>query len=346
VTYANLDGWQPDWPLDDPGAPEGPTPQSANPLDRWILARLNQVTETVTQALADSDPYGSTLALEAFLDDLTNWYVRRSRRRFWKSEHDTDKQTAYVTLYHVLLTYAKILAPFIPFITETMYQNLVRQIWPEALVSIHNCDWPETDEAVIDEDLLAQMDLARNLAGLGLSARNSANIKVRQPLASAIAWCPEGSPTLSDTIVDIVADELNVKALAFAQREDQVVTYRIVADGSRLGPRLGRDFPKVRAALAERPPEEIAAAVKRGQPVTLTIDAAEGGRQITLAPDEILVEPQPREGWALAEDKGILVAIDINNGGYLRRWRSGSSSRALADPHHGRDARDEHPHSG
>jgi len=311
VTYANLDGWEPDWALDDPGRPEGPTPRSANPLDRWILARLNEVTARVTEALANSDPYGSTLALEAFLDDLTNWYVRRSRRRFWKSERDEDKQTAYATLYHVLLSYAKILAPFIPFITEAMYQNLVREVWPEALVSIHNCDWPETDEAAVDEDLLAQMDLVRNLAGLGLSARNSASIKVRQPLASAIAWCPEGNRNLSEAMVNIVADELNVKALTFAQQEAEVVTYRIVADGSQLGPRLGRDFPKVRAALAERPPDEIAAAVKSGAPVTVIVDAAEGGRHISLAPDEILVEPQAREGWAMAEEKGLLVAVDV-----------------------------------
>ena len=306
ATYAGLDGWQPDWPLEDVGTPEGPTPKSANPLDRWIIARVNEVAQSVTQALTDSDPYGSTLALESFLDDLTNWYVRRSRRRFWKSEHDADKQTAYATLYHVLVRYTKLLAPFIPFITEAIYQNLVRGVRPDALVSIHNCDWPEPDTEAIDGKLLEQMALARTLAGLGLSARNSANIKVRQPLSSAMVWVPGGRGSLSPEMVEIVADELNVKALTFVEREDELVTYRIVADGRLLGPRLGRDFPKAKAALAALQPESVGAAVKRGDAVTVLVE----GSEITLAPEEILVEPQPREGWAVAEEKGVIVAID------------------------------------
>ena len=126
ATYARLDNWSPDETTFDPARPEGPTPRSENLLDRWILARLNQVVDIVTHKLDDLDIYSATQAIEAFLDDLTNWHIRRSRRRFWKSEHDADKNTAYATLYHVMVKLIRLLAPFTPFVTETMYQNLVR----------------------------------------------------------------------------------------------------------------------------------------------------------------------------------------------------------------------------
>ncbi|NLD74395.1 MAG: class I tRNA ligase family protein, partial [Chloroflexi bacterium] len=147
VTYARLDGWTPPTEGFDPDRPEGPTPQSTNALDRWILARLNDVVGRVTAALEDSDAYAATLAVEGLLDDLTNWYVRRSRRRFWKSEHDADKNTAYATLYHILVKLGGLLAPFTPFVSEVMYQNLVREVHPDAHGSVHHCLWPKVDAA-------------------------------------------------------------------------------------------------------------------------------------------------------------------------------------------------------
>ncbi len=144
------------------------TPESDNPLDQWILARLNQVVAQVTENFENSDAYTATLAFESLMDDLSNWYVRRSRRRFWKSEQDNDKNTAYATLWHVLVKMSRALAPVIPFVTEVMYQNLVRGVFEDAYESVHHTDWPEADQAAVDEKLVYQMDLARRVASLGL----------------------------------------------------------------------------------------------------------------------------------------------------------------------------------
>ena len=157
VTYARLDGWTPPAAGFDPDYPEGPAPQSDNLLDRWVLARLNQVVAQVEKGVDASDFASAALAVNAFLDDLTNWYVRRSRRRFWKSEHDADKSAAYATLYHVLVKLARTLAPFTPFVTEVMYQNLVRGVYPEAYESVHHTLWPRADAALQDE-LAARAD--------------------------------------------------------------------------------------------------------------------------------------------------------------------------------------------
>jgi isoleucyl-tRNA synthetase len=306
VTYANLDGWEPSREAFVPGAPEGPTPRSDNPLDRWILARINQVTARCTDALENSDAYAATVAIEAFLEDLTNWYVRRSRRRFWKSEQDADKHTAYATLYHVLVKLAKVLAPLTPFVTEVMYQNLVRAVQFDAYESVHHCDWPLVDEAAIDEELLAQMGLARRIASLGLGARGSANIKVRQPLARAMAYVGDAKAELSADMVDIVADELNVKRFEFVEEEGRLVAYRLLPDNRALGPKFGPKFPKVRAALAAADPAQVVKRVQAGLPVALEVD----GEAVALAAEEVLVQTEPAEGLAVAADKGVTVAVD------------------------------------
>jgi isoleucyl-tRNA synthetase len=306
VTYANLDGWEPSREGFVPAAPEGATPASDNALDRWILARINQVAAQCTQSLADSDAYNATVTNESFLDDLTNWYVRRSRRRFWKSEQDTDKQTAYATLYHVLIKLGKLLAPFTPFVTEVMYQNLVRSVQPKAYESVHHCDWPQVDEAAIDAELLQQMSLARRIASLGLGARGSANIKVRQPLAKAMAYVGDARAELSDELVAIVADELNVKQFEFVGEEGVLVSYRLLPDNKLLGPKFGPRFPKVRAALAAADPATVVNRVRAGLPVTLGVD----GESVELAPEEVLIQTQPAEGLAIAADKGVTVGVD------------------------------------
>ena len=251
VTYANLDGWEPDRQGFEPGRPEGPTPPSDNTLDTWIVARLNQVTERCTASLEDSDTHAATLAIAAFLDDLSNWYIRRSRRRYWKSTHDTDKQTAYVTLYHVLVKLIKLLAPLTPFVTEVMYQNLVRAVQPGAYDSVHHCDWPEADVAVVDNTLLDQMALARQITSLGLGSRGNANIKVRQPLAAALAYVQEDGTAWSDTYTAIVCEELNVKSLQFVEREAQLLSYEVLPNNKLLGPRLGATLGRVRTALTQ-----------------------------------------------------------------------------------------------
>jgi isoleucyl-tRNA synthetase len=315
-TYASLDNWTPSLaspPLTEgtegrltPGTPEGPTPSSDNPLDRWILARLNQVVAQVTQNFEDSDAYSATQAFESLLDDLSNWYVRRSRRRFWKSEADRDKETAYATLWHALVKMTRVLAPILPFITETMYQNLVRSVLPESYESVHHTDWPGADKAVIDEKLIYQMDLARQVASLGLSARSNAGLKVRQPLAEVLAHVSEGSAELSAELTEIVADELNVKALEFVTDVDELVSYKVLPNNKLLGPKFGADFPKVRAALNSLPPAQVAAKIAAEEAVTFELN----GETVSLSGEEVLVSTEAAEGMAVAADKLVTVAID------------------------------------
>jgi isoleucyl-tRNA synthetase len=291
----------------NPAFPEGPTPHSDNLLDRWVLARLNQVVEQVEKSLENSDLFAAASIVEAFIDDLTNWYVRRSRRRFWKSEHDNDKNNAYATLYHLLVKLTRLLAPFSPFVVEVMYQNLVCAVRPSAYQSVHHTTWPQVDAAVIDANLLDEMELARQIASLGLSARNSAGLKVRQPLAKALVYAG-GERSLGEELVAIVTDELNVKAFEFVAQAGKLVNYRLLPDNKLLGPRFGAQFPKVRAALAEADAAQLAASVNSGQPVQIQVE----GQAVELAPEEILVQTQPVEGLAVAADKIITVAVDSN----------------------------------
>ena len=186
--------------------------------------------------------HSATLAIDEFLDDLSNWYIRRSRRRFWKSTHDLDKHTAYATLYHVLVKLIKLLAPLTPFVTEMMYQNLVRAVQPTAYDSVHHCNWPDADIAAVQSALLDQMALTRQVTSLGLGARSTVNLKVRQPLAKALVTCAMGRrPCRSFTA--IVADELNVKTLQFVADEATLLRFEVLPNSKLLGPRFGARFP-------------------------------------------------------------------------------------------------------
>ena len=306
TTYANLDQWQPEFDEYDPAYPEGETPKSDNLLDRWILARINQVCEKVTPALENSDAYVATLAIDAFLDDMTNWYVRRSRRRFWKSEQDTDKDQAYATLYHVLVKLIKLLAPFTPFITEVMYQNLVREVQTDAYESVHHCSWPSLDSDVLDDRLVEEMALARRIASLGLSARSSAGIKVRQPLAKVSVHVGAESRKLSPEFIAIVIDELNVKAFEFVDDAESLVSYKILPNNEVLGPRLGAQFPQVRKALDKLRVEEIVTKIRAESPISMEID----GKSIEIQPGELIIQTEPKEGLAVAADRMVTVAVE------------------------------------
>ncbi len=205
VTYANLDGWSPQ-----------PTPPdtSAHVMDRWVLSELNQVIQQVTAEMDGYDPTRAGRRIEEFVDLLSNWYVRRSRRRFWKSESDADKAAAYHTLYHCLVTLSKLLAPFTPFLAETMYQNLVRSVDQKAPESVHLTDFPTADPGAIDQGLMEGSRLAMKVASLGRAARSAAKIKVRQPLGRALVKTrvPEEWPLL-EPLLPQVMEELNVKAV-------------------------------------------------------------------------------------------------------------------------------------
>ncbi len=305
VTYARIDGWKP---------PKGMEIRTDTPdlalLDRWILAKLSVATSSVTAALDDYDAYTATRHLEAFVEDLSNWYVRRSRRRFWKTEADADKEAAYRTLYYVLVTLCKLLAPFIPFTTEAMYQNLVRAVDASAPESVHHNDWPAAQPlSAEDKALLADMDVALRAARLGRAARATANLKLRQPLARALVVTTSPAERAAlERLRTLVADEVNVKELGFAVDEAELVDYRLLPNNKVLGPKFGSLFPAVRAGLSALNPNEAAPRLRRGESLHLQINA----QTITLAPDEVLVQAQPKSGLAIASEDGLVVAVDTH----------------------------------
>ena len=306
TTYAEIDGWVPDQKTFDQDTPEGARPKSDNPLDRWILARLNQTVGQVNTEFENSNAYNATLAFETLLDDLSNWYVRRSRRRYWKTETDQDKNTAYATLWHVLVKMSRSLAPVIPFVTEEIYQNLVRSVYPGARESIHHTIWPEADDKAIDQKLIDQMKLARETASQGLSARSNAGIKVRQPLSQVLVYVKEGRAELDEELAEIVKDELNVKELVFVQDSGSLLGYKVLPNNKILGPKYGADFPKISGALAKLDPNQVAARVNEGSPIPIRV----GDEEINLEPDEVLVQTVAAEGLATVDSKLLTVAIE------------------------------------
>jgi isoleucyl-tRNA synthetase len=206
VTYANLDDFDP--------VAAAASPPAYTELDRWVLSELNALVEKVTRRLDEYDPTSSGRAIQDFVDDLSNWYVRRSRRRFWKGELDADKEAAYQTLYTCLVTVAKLMAPYTPFIADAVYQNLVRSVDPGAPESVHLADWPEADVSMVDQKLMDETRLVMRVVSLGRAARSKGQLKVRQPLAKATVFTQtaeqaDGLRRLEDQVLD----ELNVKSL-------------------------------------------------------------------------------------------------------------------------------------
>ncbi len=295
ITYARLDHWQPTQ-----------AEEARSELDRWILGRLQQVLADVTAALDDYHIYKAAKPVEEFLDDLSNWYVRRSRRRFWKSEADADKQAAYATLYQVLVTLTKLLAPFVPFVTEQMYQNLVRSLDAQAPLSVHHCAWPQADPALVDTALLADMAAARAVVALGHAVRAGGNLKVRQPLGRVVVVAPPEQRERLQRNAALILEELNVKHLEFAANEAELVSYKLLPDNRLLGPKFGALFPQVRAALAAEDPQAAVLALRAGHGLALNV----AGRAVALAPGEVLVTPLPRAGFAVKAEGDYVVALD------------------------------------
>ncbi len=311
VTYAILDNWLPNSDLKlvyGQYRPVIESPLLANAqLDSWILARLDETTLAITGHLEDYRAERAAATLEGLLDDLSNWYVRRSRRRFWKSEADNDKAAAYATLYSAMVQMIKLLAPFLPFTTEAMYQNLVRNVDPKAFLSIHHCDWPKADAGVLDNNLLDKMRLAIDVASLGRSARGAANFKLRQPLAKARVNV--GTQQQQDDLlelVDVLIEEINVKEIEVVSEVGELVKYKLLPNNRVLGPKYGPLFPKIRAALEQL--DQAAAAVKLQGGGALVLEI--GDQTIHLDAEDVLVQTESRGGLAVASDKGITVAVD------------------------------------
>lgn len=308
VTYANIDGWTPS------RAPSAQRP-AASDLDRWILSRLHGTVKLATESLEDYDAATASRQIEAFVDDLSNWYVRRSRRRFWKSEHDQDKQAAYATLYECLVTTTQLLAPFVPFLSEELYQNLVRSVNPPARESVHHSDWPQTEPSLIDAELEAQVALLRRIASLGHTARNAAHLKVRQPLREArIVLRDSDERRALEALGDQLADELNVKTWAVVDDAAANLRYRVVGDLATLGPKHGDLLPKIQASLENLDAKKVAA-LRRGEQVKVRA----GRAWVSVFPDEVEIEAVAPEGWALVEQGGYAVLLSTELDEALRR---------------------------
>jgi isoleucyl-tRNA synthetase len=283
-------------------------PEERSLLDRWALSELQLTIGTVTERLDAYDVTAAGRAIGDFVDELSNWYVRRSRRRFWKGEDDLDKKAAHSTLYECLTTVAKLTAPFTPFVAEVLYRNLVVNVDDEAPESVHLADWPDLKESLIDRDLSGRMAAARHVVSLGRAARNAAAIKTRQPLREVVVVPGEATDSGFregvESLKDVILDELNVKEISFGEAED-IIAYDLKPNLGVVGPRYGRLVPGIRAALAQASPE-VGARAAAGEPISVTVE----GEEITLSTDELLVEPRERVGYALEREGGLSVALD------------------------------------
>ncbi len=289
VTYANLDGWE-------PGAGDG-TAASLHVLDRWVRSRLHGTIETVTESLDAFDALRGAQALERFVDDLSNWYVRRSRARFWNAQDPA----AHDTLHECLSTVAELLAPFTPFVADELHRNLRGDS-----DSVHLVDWPVADVSARDGALEAEMEHARTAVSLGLSARNEAKLKVRQPLRRALVLLPDGS-AFSEAVAAEVADALNVKRLEAVTDLEGLLDYTVVPNFRALGPKAGKRVPLVKDALAAVDGATVRGALDRDGAYDLALG---DGSTLRLEPDDVEVRAASHEEFALAQEGGFAVAID------------------------------------
>ena len=297
ILYADIDGFDP--------TRHKLVRENLTPMDRWILSRLNTLIGHVEAYLDDLKMTEAGREMQDFMDDLSNWYVRRCRERYWGKDMTPDKEAAYMTLYTVLKTMALISAPFTPFMSETMYQNMVRTVDKSAPESIHLCDWPKKDESFIDPELEANMAAVLDIVVLGRSARNAANIKNRQPVASMYVQ----GKALPDMYVSIIADELNVKEVRFVDDASSFISYRVKPQLKTLGPRYGKLLPKINQYLAgEGVGNAVVAAHNRGESYKFDID----GTEISLAAEDVLVSTEENAGFVTVTEHDLSVVLDTN----------------------------------
>ena len=302
VTYARVDGWQPSTEGDPFTGLELPL------IDKWMLSRLHSLVSEVTALIENFDIHLPTKAIERFVEELSNWYVRRNRRRFWKAENDSDKQAAYLTLYTCLKTLALVLAPFMPYVSEALYQNLVAGYDASALESVHLAPWPETATSFIDQQLLDDMAVLLEAVSLGRSVRQAAGLRVRQPLSEMRVRATKKREGLRRFESEL-REELNVKRLRFLGVDEELVEYHFKPNLPVVGKRYGRLIPAIRAALASLSGERATAAARtleKGEAIELAVDA----QVLHLRPDEVLIQASSHQGYAVAEGNGLLVALN------------------------------------
>ncbi len=289
---------------------------STNVMDQWILSKLNTLVKDIDQKLEQYDITNAALEIEEFTDELSNWYVRRNRARFWAHEMTEDKKAAFATLYQVLVTLSKVAAPFVPFVTEEIYQNLVVGLDSKAPESVHLCDWPVADEKAINKELEKEMGLAYTIVKLGRSARNAANIKNRQPLSEMLISAQE----LPEYYGDIVKDELNIKKVVLGAQMSDYVNFEIKPNLPVLGKAYGKLIPQIKQEIAKKDQMELALKIQKGDTETISID----GTEIELNKDNLLITMQGKEGFAFSGEGEIGVVLDttiteeLKEEGYIR----------------------------
>jgi isoleucyl-tRNA synthetase len=276
-------------------------------IDRWALALLNKTVRTCTEAMDNFDAKAAGDAIESFVDQLSNWYVRRNRRRFWKSTDPEDKRSAYLTLYECLGTVHRLMAPFAPFLAENMYQNLVLNVDPNAPISVHMTVWPEIDPGRDNDELLYEIEVVQKVVGLARAARGRSGVRTRQPLSRLLARAPDdrAAKALFDHQEQIL-EELNVKAIEFIARDAGLVNYRIKPNLPRIGKKYGKMIPRIRAALECADGAAIAGSAARNESFCVELS----DQTITLEGDDVLIETTSAEGFACGEDGGYLTALD------------------------------------
>jgi isoleucyl-tRNA synthetase len=309
VTYAQLDEF-------DPKSKPVPIAERQE-IDRWILSNLQLLVDVANREFQAYNVVEVCRAAAAFIDDLSNWYIRRNRRRFWRARDagDVDKLAAHQTLHTVLVTLTKLLAPCIPFLTERMYRNLVTSWDSLAPESVHLCAYPECDRGLLDESLNRRMQTAQQLVNLGHKLREEQNLRVRQPLAElryAIAN-PEQASAI-ETLAEVVRDELNVKMLTRCDNLDELVHYTFKPNLKTLGPKYGKLLGAIRTQLPQTDAKKLAP-LRRGEPVTLQFE----GVDVTLQPEDVLVSTEQAADWASTDDRGIQIALATTLTPELRR---------------------------
>jgi len=315
--YANIDGFEPETSVDDlqqglanhfVGAEGARAVSERSELDRWVLSELNRTIETVTERMDAYDNYNACAAINQFVDGLSNWYVRRSRDRFWsKDKAAADKLDAYWTLYECLLTTCQVIAPFVPFLSETLWQNLAGVFGDKAKTSVHLCDFPAVDETAIDTQLSQRMELLREVASLGRQARMNEKLKVRQPLSKVeVVLADDKHREWLKSHSAILCEELNVKTVEYTQDADEYINYQIQPNFKRLGPRVGKLMPSVKKVLGQTDAAALLNALQSDGAFTLTIE----GESLTFDNDDIQVRLSAKEGWAAAQGKLCVVVLN------------------------------------
>ncbi|MGH8895195.1 MAG: DUF5915 domain-containing protein, partial [Actinomycetes bacterium] len=297
--YADANDWSP--------SDEAPDVTSRPALDRWALSEAHRLVTDVTEAYEAFDSQRVGRLLSAYVDDLSNWYVRRSRRRFWDGD-----PAALATLHECLTLLTLLLAPVVPFVTERVWQDVVRASGPDVPESVHLAPWPVADRSQVDGRLTDQVGLVRRVVELGRAARAASKVRNRQPLGRALVGAP-GWAGLPDDLRREVADELNVHG--FEELSGELVDRTAKGNFRALGKRFGKDTPRVAAAVAAHPADELAAGLRDTGTARVRVDGAD----VEVTAEEVLLTETPREGWAVATEGGETVALDLEISPRLRR---------------------------